>query len=201
MMSLAAFGTERASASADALARGLGWFSIGLGVAELVAPRQLTRMLGMDGNEALVQSYGAREIATGVGILASQQPAPWIWGRVGGDVLDLATLAAGLDAENPKRGNVGLALAAVAGVTALDVLCASALSTGGGDSGHVPRHDYHGRSGFPRPPAAMRTSAKPFETPRDFRIPEPMRPYTSEKPAPREGNHGVTRARSAALPL
>jgi hypothetical protein len=199
MMTLAAHGTDHAPASA--LARGLGWFSIGLGVAELVAPRQLTRMLGMQGNEALVQSYGVREIATGLGILSSRQPASWVWGRVGGDVVDLATLAPALDEQNPKRGNVGLALAAVAGVTALDVLCASALRSAGRSPGHVPRHDYHGRSGFPRPPAAMRGAARNFEVPRDFRIPEPMRPYTSEKGVAQDGNGRVTpRARAAGRP-
>src|SRR3954452_22927910 len=70
---------------AHSMARGLGWFSIGLGLAEVLAPRALTRGLGMEGNEQLVQAYGLREIATGIGILSSDQPAPWIWGRVGGD--------------------------------------------------------------------------------------------------------------------
>src|SRR4051812_49131148 len=99
----------------DALARGLGVFSIALGLVELLAARSLTRALGMQGNETLVQAYGAREIATGIGILASKDPTPWIWGRVGGDALDIATLVTGLDEDNPNRGNVGLALAAVAG--------------------------------------------------------------------------------------
>jgi len=77
----------------------------------------------MEGNEQIVRAYGLREIATGIGILSSNQPAPWIWGRVGGDALDLATLATGLKQDNPKKDNVELALVAVAGVTALDVVC------------------------------------------------------------------------------
>src|SRR3954454_10064131 len=91
--------------NAHSMARGLGWFSIGLGLAELLAPRALTRGLGMEGNEQIVQAYGVREIATGIGILSSNQPAPWIWGRVGGDALDIATLAAGLQQDNPKKDN------------------------------------------------------------------------------------------------
>ena len=35
--------------AADRLAKALGWFSIGLGVAELVAPERFTRALGMEG--------------------------------------------------------------------------------------------------------------------------------------------------------
>ena len=53
---------------AHSMARGLGWFSIGLGLAEVLAPRVLTRGLGME-NEQLVRAYGLREIATGIGIL------------------------------------------------------------------------------------------------------------------------------------
>src|SRR5512140_3802102 len=79
--------------TAHSMARGLGWFSIGLGVAEVLAPCALTRCLGMGGNEQLVRAYGLREIATGIGILSSDKPAAWIWGRVGGDALDMATLA------------------------------------------------------------------------------------------------------------
>ena len=33
--------------AADRMAKALGWFSIGLGIAELVAPERFTRALGM----------------------------------------------------------------------------------------------------------------------------------------------------------
>src|SRR4051812_34127073 len=99
--------------NAHSMARGLGWFSIGLGLAEVLAPRTLTRALGMEGSEQIMQAYGLREIATGIGILSSDQPAPWIWGRVGGDALDMTTLVTGLREDNPRSENVCLALAAV----------------------------------------------------------------------------------------
>lgn len=120
--------TERRIGDGRMLANGLGWFSIGLGLYELLAPRHLGRALGMEDQTALIQAYGVREIATGVGILARRRPAEWVWGRVAGDALDLATLAPGLDDDNPRRGNVAMAMAAVAGVTLLDVLCARQLS-------------------------------------------------------------------------
>ena len=111
-----------------ALAEGLGWFSVGLGLAELLAPRALAAWLGMEERAGLIRAYGAREMATGAAILLSRgDPAPWVWARVAGDGLDLATLAAGLASDNPRRGNVGIALAAVGGVTALDVACARML--------------------------------------------------------------------------
>ena len=45
---------------ADRLARSLGWFSIGLGIAELFAAEQMTRALGMEGKEALVHARSVR---------------------------------------------------------------------------------------------------------------------------------------------
>lgn len=161
--------------SAETLARGLGWFSIGLGLAELLAPRALARTLGMQGSERLLQAYGLREVATGVGILMARQPAPWIWGRVGGDGLDLATLMPGLSDRNPQQANVGLALAAVAGVTVLDIVCATELSAA--DAKPRFTRDYSDRRGMPRPPDAMRGAARDLQVPRDMRIPEPLRPY------------------------
>ncbi|HET6229289.1 MAG TPA: hypothetical protein VFE05_04360 [Longimicrobiaceae bacterium] len=122
-------GTDRRIDDGETLARGLGWFSIGLGLAEVLAPDQLCEALGMEGKESLIRFYGLRELAAGVGILSGRKPAGWLWARVAGDALDLATLAAALD-DNDKRGNVAGAIAAVAGVTLLDVICARQLSGG-----------------------------------------------------------------------
>ena len=169
--------THHRDASTRTLATGLGWFSIGLGLAELAAPGSLCRWLGMEGREGLIRAYGVREIAAGVGILTQEDPSPWLWGRVAGDALDLATLASALRDGNPRQGNVGLALAAVAGVTALDILCAQALRAETARPEPAPIPDYSDRRGFPRPPEAMRGAARDFEAPRDMRIPEPLRPW------------------------
>jgi hypothetical protein len=162
--------------AAHRLAQGLGWFSIGLGLTELLAPRAVGRFLGMEERTELLRAYGAREIVAGVGILAQEDPTPWIWGRVGGDVLDLGTLALGLGRSNPQRGNVAIAVGAVAGVTALDVLCARSLGKDGQRS-PLRLRDYGSRSGLPRPPEEMRGAARNLETPKDMRAPDAMRPY------------------------
>ena len=159
---------------ANALARGLGWFSIALGAAEVLAPGSLARGLGMRDKEGLIRAYGLREIATGIAILSADDPRPWVWARVAGDALDIATLSAGLDADNPRKGNVQFALAAVAGVTALDVLCGQRL--GGETLTSVPR-EYYDRSGLPLPPEDMRGAASDFQAPADMLTPEALRPY------------------------
>ncbi|HEX2509177.1 MAG TPA: cyclase dehydrase [Microvirga sp.] len=175
---------SRSKSSADALARGLGWFSIGLGILEVAAPHRLTRALGMRGQENIIRAYGWREIANGVGILAARNPAPWVWGRVGGDALDLATLAGGFDENNRRRENVGLAMAAVAGVTALDVYCATALSADRHQpTRRQPVRDYTMRSGLPRPPEQMRGAASDFVTPPDMRSALPTPPREPARPA------------------
>jgi hypothetical protein len=111
------------------LAKGLGWFSVALGLAELVAPGQLARTLGMRRQTPLLRAYGARELANGVGILANPDRASWLWGRVGGDLLDLGTLGQALrnDRKGRHRGALVTAIGAVLAVTALDVLCARQL--------------------------------------------------------------------------
>lgn len=115
--------------SEEQLARGLGWFSIGLGLAELAAPRGLTRLIGVHGNHTgLLRLLGLREIASGIGILTQRRPAAGAWSRVGGDAIDLALLGAAFTSPKADRGRLALATAAVAGVTALDVICSQQLS-------------------------------------------------------------------------
>jgi hypothetical protein len=169
--------------TATAVARGLGWFSIGLGLVEALSPGLLARGLGMEGKETVLRGYGVREIGTGIGILAASDPAPWVWGRVAGDALDLATLATGLRNGNGRKGNVVVALAAVAGVGVLDGICAQALGSPAQSTANQPVRDYSDRSGMPRPAEAMRGAAKDFAAPRDMRTPEALRAYTSRSPA------------------
>jgi hypothetical protein len=153
----------------------LGWFSIGLGMAELFAARPMARMLGMRGNEGLLRLYGLREIAAGVGIFAAEDKAPWVWGRVAGDALDIATLAAQFE-DNPRKGALVSALAAVAGVTVLDVMTAQALATRAKVE-RQPERDYSDRSGFPMGVEAARgIAAKDFKAPSDMRLPPGMEP-------------------------
>lgn len=110
----------------------LGWFSVGLGVFELLGAGGLARTLGMRGQENLIRGYGLREIGNGIGLLTAQDPAPWMWGRVGGDALDVLTLALQVTPRNRQRGSAVAALGMVAGIAAVDTWCASRLSEGGG---------------------------------------------------------------------
>ena len=85
--------------------------------------------IGVGGEHSmLLRLFGLREMASGVGILTQHRPAPWMWGRIGGDALDLACLGAALTSDDGRPGRIAAAMVAVAGVTALDVLCSQQLS-------------------------------------------------------------------------
>lgn len=115
-------GPERRIDDGKTLAGGLAWFSIGLGLVQLLATDRLCRYLDIEEYEDLVRLYGLREIATGVGIMSQREPTPWIAGRIAGDLLDLATLGLMLS-DSREKGRIVGAIGAVAGVTVLDVLC------------------------------------------------------------------------------
>jgi uncharacterized membrane protein len=118
---------QRQDSSAERLAIGLGWFSVALGVAEIAAPRQMARLIGApasDRTTSMLRAYGAREIANGIAILAQPNQSRWLWSRVGGDAVDLASLGRVFGSDYADRGRTLFATASVLGVTALDIMCA-----------------------------------------------------------------------------
>jgi uncharacterized membrane protein len=118
----------------EQLARGLGWFSIGLGLAELLAPRGIAKIAGVRGGTGLIRLLGLREIAHGVAIFAQgKRPTEAVWSRVVGDALDLACLGAAYTSPDSDKGRLTFATANVLAVAALDVLCAQQLSANDGD--------------------------------------------------------------------
>ena len=147
--------------SADKLGRALGWFSLALGVMELVAPRRITRALGMEGSEGLVRAYGARELGAGI-LSMTPEKQVGLWSRVAGDGLDMATLVTVLRPDNPKRGNVGLALGLVLGITLLDIM-AGQLVTARHRRTPGNWHQYSNRSGFPQGVERARGAARKME--------------------------------------
>lgn len=114
----------------EQLARGLGWFSLGLGLAELLAPGGVAKVAGLRGkNRGLIRLFGLREIASGVAIfMQGKRPAAALWSRVAGDALDIACLGASFASTDSDKGRLAFATANVLTVTALDVICAQALS-------------------------------------------------------------------------
>jgi hypothetical protein len=123
----------------EKMALGLGLFSAALGAAELVAPRAVGRLVGVDDSAAMraaLRAAGLRELSAAAGILTSERPAGWLWSRVAGDLMDLGMLSGALAKPSTQRDRTLLATALVMGVTLLDVLCAQEL--GGAERTGLP---------------------------------------------------------------
>ena len=115
----------------ESLADFLGLFSIGLGLAQVLAPEAFSKLVGIkdaEGNARLMRALGAREISNGIAILSRQQPEKALWSRVAGDALDLALLGKTMANPENSRARALVATANVLAVTALDVMAARTLS-------------------------------------------------------------------------
>jgi hypothetical protein len=152
----------------DRLGRALGWFSLGLGLMEMVAPRTVTRALGMEGHEGLVRAYGAREIGAGVLSLSTERSVG-LWSRVAGDALDIGTVVAVAGGNERKRGAVGLTLALLAGVAVIDLLAAQAVTAKHSRGAGSPR-SYRDRTGYPQGLDAARRAARQAHASADRRL-------------------------------
>lgn len=105
------------------LGRGLGVFSIGLGLAELASPSAVARLIGVDNCGVVsptLRAFGMREILTGLGLLAKPQAAMGPWARVFGDMLDIAFLGWAMSSKSLNKKRTFGAIAAVAGVAVID---------------------------------------------------------------------------------
>jgi uncharacterized membrane protein len=138
------------TAAKHPLTRGLGWFALGLGAAELVAPRSLARLLGLRPGvwtSGLIRACGAREALSGIGILAGEQPVLWLQARLAGDLADAGLLWRALGKTSTttslysswvgrrRRPRLTSALLAVGGVSLLDAVAFGLSRRGRGTGG------------------------------------------------------------------
>ena len=118
------------------LAGVLGWVSLGLGVAQVAAPRAVSRFAGVDDSAtapAVVRLVGARELMHAAALLSGRTSPGWVWTRVAGDVVDLSALARAVATRRGgRRSRAALATAAVAGIAAIDVFTAARTLRAGG---------------------------------------------------------------------
>jgi uncharacterized membrane protein len=115
----------------ERLSQALGLFSVGLGLSQILAPRGVARAIGLrddDRNRKLMVAFGLREVATGLGLISRPHSATFAWGRVAGDAMDLAVLGRALTSKRNDHNRVAAAMAAVLGVTALDLIAGKKLS-------------------------------------------------------------------------
>lgn len=138
---------------ADRGARMLGWLSIGLGIAEMMAAPAVARATGTEGREAMVRAAGARELVSGA-LALSVDARSGLVVRLIGDAVDAAALVAARRGRE-ETADLDRALALVGIVTVADAICLQALRSGRSRKGE-PLRSYAHRSGFPLGLAASR---------------------------------------------
>jgi uncharacterized membrane protein len=120
----------------------LGWLSLALAPDKLLLPRLAGWVIGVRStrvNRAILRMVGAREATAGVGLLATHDPVPWLWARVGGDAMDLALLALARRSRHTKKGRATLAFVAAGAIAAVDVDTARRASKASGVAGETTR--------------------------------------------------------------
>jgi uncharacterized membrane protein len=98
----------------------LGWLSVGLGLAALLAPRKLGELTGVDDRQGLIRLVGVRELVSGIGLLTQPSKSPWLWSRVAGDLMDLAVLGSAHRGTGRGRSRAIGTAAVVAAIGAAD---------------------------------------------------------------------------------
>lgn len=112
-----------------AMITALGWLSIGLGLAQLVAPRGLARASGLRGVSPFwIRAIGLREMACGVTLLRGETRPAWRWSRIAGDAMDLSLLGMAMTSRRHARTRLAATAAVVAGVTAIDYIASAQLA-------------------------------------------------------------------------
>ena len=174
---------------AEPTARGLGWFSLALGVPQVVAPRAVSRLAGAPGGTSsawLARAVGARELGAGLAILVRRSPTAGLWSRVAGDAMDLGLLAAAMASPEARRLRLLASMGVVGGITAVDVVTAT----------RTPRAEKRTQERLVAAATVNRPRQEVYEYWRDFgRLPEFMAHLERvDVDADGEHSHWVARA-------
>jgi hypothetical protein len=106
------------------LAKFLGIFSFGLGVAQLAIPDRINKLIGVKDTQktrAIQRAVGVQELTAAQGIFSFSPPTPVLWTRVAGDLLHLGLLVKALDNRRNDDSKLKNAIGAVAGIALVDV--------------------------------------------------------------------------------
>ncbi len=108
-----------------AMARGLGVFSVALGLPQVLAPAYVNRLIGAPNtatSRTLMRLVGARELAVAIGLLTRFKPVRFLDARVAGDAMDLALLTTASRQKKSNTTRLSAATASVVGVAIADVI-------------------------------------------------------------------------------
>jgi hypothetical protein len=99
--------------------------------------------------QGLIRAYGVRELASAVPTLSIDRLLR-LAARIGGDALNLGTLATALHRDNPKCRNAAIATAMAARIAVLDLAAYAGIKAAHRRDPADAERDYSGRSGLPK---------------------------------------------------
>jgi len=131
--------------TAKKLASGLGWFSLGLGAVQTVAPGRVNALIGVPDtgrNRLLQRLFGLQELTMGMGIFSVPRRDLPVMSRVAGDVVHISLMGNELRSDRVDRGRAIPALVSLVGVAALDTVTAASLRAAAPSGDHAQRVTY-----------------------------------------------------------
>src|SRR3954454_11110623 len=96
------------------LAKFLGIFSFGLGIAQVALPDRINDLIGVKDTpktRAIQRAVGVQELASAQGIFAFSPPTPILWSRVAGDAVHAGLLVKAMQTRRNDRGRLRYVLA------------------------------------------------------------------------------------------
>ena len=113
------------------LSRAVGWAGLGIGVAEVLAPRVVGAVAGLERGTTTslaVRAKGLSDVLLGLGILLRpRRPGP-MWARVATDVIGLGLLAWSVRGRHTAQARGIASLVASAGALAVDAFAAREIT-------------------------------------------------------------------------
>ena len=105
---------------AEGLASGVGWVSLGIGLALTLAPRGSAAFLGWGEREGLSRVIGASDLVIGMGLLVDRYRSRWMLARALLNAVLALIYAAILKGGPPRPGCAGGWLGLMTALTAFD---------------------------------------------------------------------------------
>ena len=109
------------------LVRGIGFVSLGVGLALVAAPGRTAKSFGMGKRPALGRLLGVRDLILAAGLLRGENPASWLQARAISDAADATLLAGGAAFGAFPRGRAMFGVVVAAGFSALGFVLARRL--------------------------------------------------------------------------
>jgi uncharacterized membrane protein len=124
--------SQDAPTEADKMAaNALGWFSLALGLTQILIPKRMAKLIGVRDNRKtrmMMRAVGLREIAAGAVIFTQNRPVLGLRARALGDIMDLMLLGAAFQSRKSQRERLMAATAAVLGVFIPDMFFSERLN-------------------------------------------------------------------------